>query len=211
VDDRHTYSKKYLESVLAVLMGGRAAEKLVLDQLTTGAGNDLEKATAMARKMVCKWGMSEAMGPLSIGDKHDEIFIGRDLGHFKDFSEQTARLVDGEIKRIVEDAQATAERVLSENLDLLNLITQALLDRETISGDDIKTIMRGEALPPDNGVGKNKTQAAAAYAEAAKAAQTSGETIAAAGQAPQAHAADDFSFDAQDQNHTHETPEKKDA
>jgi cell division protease FtsH len=210
VDDRHTYSKTYLESVLGVMLGGRAAEKLVLNQLTTGAGNDLERATGMARKMVCKWGMSDAVGPLSIGDKHDEIFIGRDLGHFKDYSEETARLVDAEIKRIVEDAQSLAEKVLSENLGILNDITQALLDRETITGSDIELLMKGEKLPPENGGGKSKPQAAAAYAEAAKTAAPRPEADAPAQEQPSGAPAEDFSFDGHEAKPGTET-EKKEA
>ncbi len=151
-EDRHTYSLEYLENRLAGLLGGRAAEKVVLGQLTTGAGNDIEKATGMARKMVCQWGMSEALGPLALGDKQDEIFIGRDIGHFKDFSEDTARLVDAEIKRIVEDAQRTAEQLLQENLEILHKVSLALLERETISGAEMDLIMEGKELPPKNGV-----------------------------------------------------------
>ena len=212
VDDRHTYSKKFLESVLAVMMGGRAAEKLVLDQLTTGAGNDLERATSMARKMVCKWGMSDALGPLSIGDKHDEIFIGRDLGHFKDFSEETSRLIDAEIKRIVEEAQAIAERILSENLETLNTITQALLERETLTGEDISKIMRGEQLPPeDEQSSKNRAQAAAAYADASKGLlKPEAQTAQPAQTAPEGQnsaKAEDFSFHGQKPD----SSEKKDS
>ena len=148
IEDRHNYSKRYLENTLAVLLGGRAAELLELDEMTTGAGNDIERATKMARKMVCEWGMSEAMGPLSLGERHEEVFIGRDLGHFKDYSEDTARLVDAEVKRIVEEAQSKALSLLREHKDVLCAIANALLERETITGEDIDVLMRGEALPP---------------------------------------------------------------
>ncbi len=149
-DDRHTYSRTYLTNTLAVLLGGRAAENIVLKEMTTGAGNDIERATKMARKMVCEWGMSEALGPLSLGDKQNEIFIGRDLGHYRDYSEDTSRLIDGEVKRIVEEAQRTAEKILTENIEMLEKIAQALLERETITGEDIERLARGEELPPMN-------------------------------------------------------------
>lgn len=154
VDDRHTYSLEYCRNFLAVLLGGRAAENLVLNVRTTGAGNDLERATEMARNMVCKWGMSEALGPLSLGEKNDEVFIGRDIGHFKNYSEETARLIDAEVKRIVEEAESTAERLLDENMDALKSIAQALIDRETISGEDIDKLLKGEELPPMDANGK---------------------------------------------------------
>ena len=150
-DDRHTFSRDFLLNTLVVMMGGRAAEQLVLNQMTTGAGNDIERATGMARKMVCEWGMSDALGPRSLGDKQDEIFIGRDLGHYRNYSEDTARLVDTEIKRMMEEALSTAMRLLTENMDALNKVAEALLERETISGADIDLIMRGEDLPPFNG------------------------------------------------------------
>ncbi|CAM2057246.1 ATP-dependent zinc metalloprotease FtsH [Desulfovibrionales bacterium] len=148
--DRHSHTKTFLKNNLTVLLGGRAAEELVLYEKTTGAGNDIERATAMARRMVCQWGMSEALGPLSLGNKHDEIFIGRDLGHFKDYSEDTARLVDAEVRRMVEEALATATRLLTECTDVLHIIAAALLERETITGDDIDLIMAGGSLPPYN-------------------------------------------------------------
>ena len=149
-DDRHTYSRTYLLNTLAVLLGGRAAENIMLGEMTTGAGNDIERATKTARKMVCEWGMSEALGPLSLGDKQNEIFIGRDLGHYRDFSEETSRLIDGEVRRIVEAAQSTAEELLTENTEILEKIAQALLERETITGDEIDQLARGEELPPMN-------------------------------------------------------------
>ncbi|THB66043.1 MAG: ATP-dependent metallopeptidase FtsH/Yme1/Tma family protein [Desulfovibrio sp.] len=150
-DDRHTFSRQFLENNLAVLLGGRAAEQLVLNQMTTGAGNDIERATGTARKMVCEWGMSEALGPLSLGDKQDEIFIGRDLGHYRNYSEDTSRLIDAEIKRLVEEALKKAETLLTDNIDVLHKVAEALLERETLTGEDIDTLMRGDDLPPFNG------------------------------------------------------------
>jgi len=158
IDERHTYSKEYLENRLAYALGGRVAEWVVFGQLTTGAANDLEQVTKMARNMVCKWGMSDAIGPLSLGDKNDEIFIGRDIGHFKDYSEETAKLIDAEVRRIVEQASDTAERLLNEHRETLDKVAAALLDRETISGKDIDLIMAGKELPPFNGKEQDKTR-----------------------------------------------------
>jgi cell division protease FtsH len=155
IDERHTYSRDFLENTLAFSLGGRAAEWIVFKQLNTGASNDLERASKLARNMVCKWGMSDAIGPLSLGEKDDEIFIGRDIGHFKNYSEETARLIDTEVKRIMEEAQHKAESLLRDNLDVLHRIAEALLERETISGADIDLIMRGEELPPFNHKLKN--------------------------------------------------------
>lgn len=149
-DDRHNYSKEYLDKSLCVLMGGRVAEELVLNQLTTGAGNDIERATNMARKMVCKWGMSKELGPLSYGERDDEIFLGKDLVHHKNFSDETSRRIDAEVRKIVEDAYTRAQAILTEKMDILHAIAAALLERETISGADIDLIMRGEPLPPQD-------------------------------------------------------------
>jgi cell division protease FtsH len=147
-EDRHNYTRTFLRNNLVVLLGGRAAEELVLKEMTTGAGNDIERATKTARKMVCEWGMSDAIGPLSLGDKSEEIFIGRDLGHYKDYSEDTARLVDAEVKAIIDDAEKTAETLLTENIDALHRVAAALLERETINGEQLDKLMRGEELPP---------------------------------------------------------------
>ena len=147
VDDRHNYSKTFLQNNLAVLMGGRVAEEMVLGQVTTGAGNDIERATNLAHKMVCKWGMSEALGPLAYGEKDDEIFLGRELVHHKDFSDDTSRKIDAEVRRIVEEAHSTAREIISEGLEHLEKIAQALLERETISGADIDTLLAGGKLP----------------------------------------------------------------
>ncbi|MEW5773466.1 MAG: ATP-dependent zinc metalloprotease FtsH [Thermodesulfobacteriota bacterium] len=147
-DDRHTYSRAYLEKALSVLMGGRAAEELVLDQRTTGSGNDIERATDMARKMVTKWGMSEALGPQALAARDDSVFLGRELVTHKDFSEDTARLIDGEIKRIIDEAYERTMALLKENLDRLHAVADALLERETISGEDIAKLLAGETLPP---------------------------------------------------------------
>jgi cell division protease FtsH len=129
-------------------MGGRVAEELVLDQMTTGAGNDIERATNMARKMVCSWGMSEVLGPLSYGERDNEIFLGKDLVHHKNFSEETSRQIDAEVRKIVESAYRRARSILESERDGLEAVARALLERETITGDDIDRLLRGETLPP---------------------------------------------------------------
>lgn len=146
--DRHGYSKEYLTNNLMVLLAGRVAEELIFDSITTGAGNDIERATGMARKMVCEWGMSDVIGPMTIGEQNDEVFLGRDWGHSRNYSEETARVVDAEIKKFVETARENCRRLLSDNIHLLHAIADALLERETISGDDIDKIVKGEPLPP---------------------------------------------------------------
>jgi cell division protease FtsH len=148
IDEKHTYSKEYLEAMIAYAMGGRAAEKLVFDQFTTGAGNDIERATALARKMVCEWGMSEKMGPLTFGKKEEEIFLGREIAQHRDYSEQTAILIDDEVKKIVDKAMQRAESILKENMDTLHRLSAALLEREILDAEEIDKVMKGEALPP---------------------------------------------------------------
>ncbi|WP_456324702.1 ATP-dependent zinc metalloprotease FtsH [Desulfonauticus submarinus] len=146
IDDRHTYSKTYLETSLAVLMGGRVAEEIVFGELTTGAGNDIERATKMARRMVCEWGMSDNLGPLAWGDNSQEVFLGRDLVHHKDYSEETARQIDAEVKRVVLKAYQRARKILEENLNKLHDLANALLERETLTGEEVDKILKGEPL-----------------------------------------------------------------
>ena len=148
VDDRHSRSRKDFEGELAMLFGGRVAEELVLGQLTTGASNDIMRATKIARNMVCKWGMSEKFGPMSYGDDGQQVFLGRDFMQHKDYSEETARLIDAEIRRFVDEGYQRAKKLLSENMENLHRIAGALLERETVSGDEIDMLMRGETLPP---------------------------------------------------------------
>jgi cell division protease FtsH len=147
VDERHTYSREYLEGRMAFMLGGRVAELLVFDQLTTGAGNDLERATDLARRMVCEWGMSDKMGPLTFGRKQEEIFLGREIAQHRDYSESTAQLIDGEVKRIVIEAEEKARKLLAENLDKLKRIARALLDREILDGHELDKLINGEDLP----------------------------------------------------------------
>jgi len=147
VDDRHTYSRDYLNTSIAVLMGGRVAEELRLNQLTTGAGNDFERATEMARKMVCEWGMSDKMGPLTFGKQEEQIFLGREISQHRDYSEQTAETIDDEVRRIIVDAYNSAKRVLEERADLLTRLAEALLEREVLDAAEITALARGEELP----------------------------------------------------------------
>ena len=146
IDEKHGYSKTYIEGRLAILMGGRAAEELIFNELTTGAGNDIEQATQIARKMVCEWGMSDVLGPMTFGKKNEEIFLGREIQSHRDFSEVTARMIDEEVVRIVRKAQSTAEQVLNDNIDLLHNLAKALLEHETIDGAEVDAIMEGKPI-----------------------------------------------------------------
>ncbi len=127
-------------------MGGRAAEELVFNQPTTGAGNDIERATQLARKMVCEWGMSEKMGPLAFGKKEEAIFLGRELSRHSDYSEETAREIDSEIRRLVTSNYEKAKSIISEHRDQLESLAQALLKHESLNGEQIDQVMRGEQL-----------------------------------------------------------------
>ncbi len=148
IDEKHTYPKEYLLSQIAILYGGRAAEELILEEPTTGAGNDIERATELARSMVCEWGMSEKLGPLAFGKREEQVFLGRDLAYQKDFSEHTSQTIDGEIRRICTEGFEKARRLLSENLHLVRRLAEALLEREVLEGEEIDRIIRGEALAP---------------------------------------------------------------
>ena len=147
IDEKHNYSRDYLESMLAQLLGGRAAEKLVFNHYTTGAGNDIERATDIARKMVCEWGMSENLGPVTFGKKEEEIFLGREIAQHRDYSESTAQEIDKEVRRIISSAQATAEKLLSDNIDLLHRLSEALLEHEILDGEQIDLVIKGKKLP----------------------------------------------------------------
>ena len=154
-DDRHTYHKDYLLNNLAVLLGGRAAEEITLDQTTTGAGNDLERATEMARKMVCEWGMSEKLGPLTFGQREEAIFLGREIAQHRDYSEETAQLIDAEVKRLVMENYERARDLLRRHQETLEILAQALLERETLNLEEVDEIVRasvtkewGEEPPP---------------------------------------------------------------
>jgi cell division protease FtsH len=148
IDEKHNYSRNYLLSMLAQLLGGRAAEKIVFNQFTTGAGNDIERATEIARKMVCEWGMSETLGPVTFGKKEEEIFLGREIAKHRDYSEATAQEIDREVRTIITAAQEKAEKLLKGNLKKLHALSAALLDHEILDGDQIDRILRGEKLAP---------------------------------------------------------------
>ncbi|MFN2353112.1 MAG: cell division protein FtsH, partial [Desulfopila sp.] len=141
IDEKYTHSKKYLESTLCILFGGRVAEDIVFSEITTGAGNDLERATTLARKMVCEWGMSDELGPLTYGKKEEQIFLGREISQHRDFSEDTARQIDGAVKRIVVEARDKVYELLEDNRAILKMMAEELLERETIVLDDIERIM----------------------------------------------------------------------
>jgi cell division protease FtsH len=143
IDDRYTYSKDYLMKALSVLLGGRAAEEIALHHMTTGAGNDLERATDLARKMVTEWGMSDRLGPLTFGKKEEQIFLGREIARHKDYSEKTAVDIDEEVKRIVIEAYNTSRDLLTENRDLLEVFAKTLLEKETLDGPEIDALIQG--------------------------------------------------------------------
>jgi cell division protease FtsH len=149
-EDRHNYTKEWLEGQLIMLFGGRVAEEAVFGEkkITTGAGNDIERATAIARRMVTQFGMSEMVGPVAVGEQEHEIFLGRELSQRREVSERTAQLVDTEIKRILDAAYDRAESVLTENRPLLESIAGALLERETLDSEELKMLDRGDELPP---------------------------------------------------------------
>ncbi len=140
-EDRHTYPRSYLLNNLAILLGGRVAEELVLNEFTTGAGNDIERASDLARKMVCEWGMSEAIGPVAFGKREDHVFLGKDFGQVKDYSEETARKIDEEIRRIVHDAHSRARTLIDSNIECLHQIAQALLEKESLDAQAIEDIL----------------------------------------------------------------------
>lgn len=146
IDEKHIYPKDYLLNNIAVLMGGRAAEELVLDIQTTGSREDIEQSTELARKMVCEWGMSDKMGPLAFGKKEEQIFLGREFARHKDYSERTAQDIDEEIKRIVEESYERAKKVLQENTDTLHNLANSLLEKEALDGDQIEKIVKGEKM-----------------------------------------------------------------
>jgi len=146
IDDKHTYTKDFLEAQLGVLMGGRAAEEIFLGHITTGAGNDIERATDIARQMVCDWGMSE-LGPLSFGKKEEAIFLGREIAQHRDYSEDTAIRIDQEVKKIVTKAYGHARNVLENNRESLERIAQALLEREVLDAVELKLLIEGKPLP----------------------------------------------------------------
>ncbi len=149
-EDRHGYTKRWLLSRLAITFGGRVAEELVFgdDKVTTGAGDDIQKATALARRMVTEFGMSDKVGIMAVGDREQEIFLGREFAHKREVSERTAQMVDEEVKRMLDEAFEEATTILTDNRDMLEVIAQALLERETLEGQDLDVLIAGKELPP---------------------------------------------------------------
>jgi cell division protease FtsH len=157
VDDKHTYTRDYLEGQIAIMMGGRVAEELFLNHMTTGAGNDFEQATELARRMVCDYGMS-SLGPLTFGKREEQIFLGREIAQHRDYSEDTAIKIDQEIKRFVNEGYERASRILGENRQTLVRIAENLLEREVLDANEVKLLIQG--LPLDtkgSTVTKSKT------------------------------------------------------
>jgi cell division protease FtsH len=161
LDDKLSHDKDYLETRLAILMAGRIAEEIFLHQMTTGAGNDIERATEMAHKMVCEWGMSE-LGPLSFGKKDEQIFLGREIAQHRDYSEATAIRIDEQVRKLVEDGYNTAKNIIEQRSEALVRIAEALLEREVLDGAEVLDLINGKPLgkfvsgpkattPPDGG------------------------------------------------------------
>jgi cell division protease FtsH len=142
IDERHTYSRQYLLDSITILLGGRVAEETVLHHLTTGAGNDIERATEISRKMVCEWGMSERLGPLSFGKKEEQIFLGREIAQHRDFSESTAQEIDSELRRIVNECYTRAKGIVDQHISALHGIAEGLLEKEGLDGGEIDEIIR---------------------------------------------------------------------
>jgi cell division protease FtsH len=146
IDEKHTYKKDYLNNQIAILLGGRVAEELIFNDVTTGAGNDIERASDLARKMVCAWGMSEKLGPITYGKKEEQIFLGREIAQHRDFSEATAVEIDAEVRRIIEESHTIVNKLLSDNIDTLKRLAENLLERESLDTDDVNAIVSGKKL-----------------------------------------------------------------
>ena len=145
-DEKHNYQKKYLLGRLDILMGGRCAENLIFNDTSTGAGNDIATATDISRKMVCEWGMSEIIGPLTFGKKSEEIFLGREISHARDYSDEISQIIDEEITSFVKKAEKNASNILTKHLEKLHDIANALLEYESISGNEMNQIIKGETI-----------------------------------------------------------------
>ena len=158
IDDRRTYSKEYLLAQLRVLMGGRAAEEKVFGTISTGSGNDIDRATQIARKMVCEWGMSEKLGPITLGKPGDEVFLGRDFVAVKDFSEETAKLIDEEVRRFVNEAYEEARKIIDSKEDLLHKLADALLKKEVLDGHEVEVLLTNGSLETEEATGNNSEE-----------------------------------------------------
>ncbi len=148
LEDKYTYTREYLIAMITYALGGRAAEEIIYHEISTGAGNDIERATELARKMVCEWGMSEKLGPLNYGSKQQEVFLGRDFGRMRDYSEETAVAIDSEVRHIVITCMQEAKRILTENIDILHRLAKTLVERETLDNVEIDKVIAGETLAP---------------------------------------------------------------
>jgi cell division protease FtsH len=158
IEDKHSYSKESLMNKIAVLMGGRAAEEIIFNMTTTGAGNDIERATELARKMVCEWGMSERMGPVTFGKKDEQIFLGRDMASHKNYSEATAVEIDEEIRKIVEESYTRVHTLLSDNVDMLHRLSLVLIEKENLTGAEVDGIIaRGTGAAPAGAAAETAT------------------------------------------------------
>jgi cell division protease FtsH len=145
-DEKHNYQKKYLLGRLDILMGGRSAEKLIFDDTSTGAGNDIATATDTARKMVCEWGMSDRIGPLTFGKKSEEVFLGREISHPRDYSDEISQIIDEEITLFVKHSENNADNILKTHIEQLHNIANALLEYESISGDEMGGLIKGNPI-----------------------------------------------------------------
>jgi len=178
IDEKHTYAREYLRNNIAILLGGRVAEEIIFNEVTTGAGNDIERATDIARKMVCAWGMSDKLGPLSYGKKEEQIFLGREIAQHRDYSEATAVAIDAEVKRIIDESHDRVTALLSDNREALVRLAEKLLERESLDADEIDLIMNGEELPPvkNNGNGTGTSAHSATSPGVANGGTAAGET-----------------------------------
>jgi cell division protease FtsH len=159
MDEKHNYSKSYCLATLRRLLGGRAAEKVVFSELSTGAGDDIKRATDLARKMVCEWGMSEVLGPMTFGEKNEEIFLGREIAQHRDYSEKTAQIIDQEIRQLIEEAMTDVEKMMRDHIDDLNTLAKALLEKEILDGSEIEQILQKETVPAAAGETEMTAQA----------------------------------------------------
>ncbi len=178
LEDKYTYRKAYVEGQIAILMGGRIAEDLTQDDITTGAGNDIERATEMARRMVCEWGMSE-LGPLSFGSKDEPVFLGRDFTQRADYSEDTAIRIDREVNRIVDGAYERAKSILTEHRDVLERLALELLEQESLDGERVYELVRemtGQDLTPVRRLPKHQDEPTSEAQSEDVAVETSRET-----------------------------------
>ena len=154
IEDKHSYSRESLLNRIAVLMGGRAAEEIIFNSKTTGAGNDIERATEIARKMVCEWGMSEKLGPVTFGKKDEQIFLGREMASHKNYSEATAVEIDGEIRHIVDESYIRVHKLLIDNIDILHRLSLELIEKENLGGAEVDAIVKGVEVPQASDTGE---------------------------------------------------------